>query len=367
MPEKQGGAGSARPARAWEPKASTLRGALLGCGHVSVFHLRAWQQIEGVTIVALANRTVEKAQARAREFGLPEEHVYRDYRDLLEAEDLDFVDVATDPAVHREQVEACARHGRHILCQKPLAPCLDDARAMIAAAEAAHVLLSVNENWRWRSWYRRLKRLVDEGAIGRPRYARIARHSDIALPGVPGQLPPLFASQPYTRELDRLIVYDWGIHLIDVLRFLFGRIDSMYARMSKASSLSQGEERAVLTLDVSGVIAVVDISWATVNGPAKHSPLEHVTIEGDDGTIKLSPDRGNLLRVRSRSGSLEERAFEGSAEDAYQASYTAAQRHFVECLRSGQVPETVAGDYLETLAATFAAYESAMLNQVVCL
>ncbi len=143
-----------------------LRGAVLGCGHISPFHLRAWARIEGVEIVALANRTLEKAQARAREFGVPLEHVYSDYRELVERERLDFVDIATAPHIHREQAESAARHGLPVLCQKPLAPSLEDARAMAAACAAAGVLLSVNENWRWSSWYRELKRLMLEGTIG---------------------------------------------------------------------------------------------------------------------------------------------------------------------------------------------------------
>ena len=63
-----------------------LRGALLGCGHVAPFHLRAWAEIEGVEIVALANRTVSKAEALAREFGIPLAHVYGDHRELLDSE-----------------------------------------------------------------------------------------------------------------------------------------------------------------------------------------------------------------------------------------------------------------------------------------
>jgi len=279
-----------------------LRGAVLGCGHISPFHLRAWARIEGVEIVALANRTLEKAQARAREFGVPLEHVYSDYRELVERERLDFVDIATAPHIHREQAESAARHGLPVLCQKPLAPSLEDARAMAAACAAAGVLLSVNENWRWRSWYRELKRLMLEGTIGRPRYARIARHRNETLPRPDGSLPELFVEQPYTLELDRLILFEWGIHLIDVLRFLFGEVRSVFARVDKVSPLVRGEDRAVVVLDLCGVTGVLDLSWATLDGEAAHSRLEHVTIEGDDGTLELLPGEEDLLQVRTRAG-----------------------------------------------------------------
>lgn len=344
-----------------------LRGAMLGCGQVSLFHLRAWAQIEGLEIVALANRTVSKAEERAREFGIPLEHVYDDYRRLLDRERLDFVDIATAPDAHAEHVKAAAAYKLHVLCQKPLAPTLDEARAMLAACEEARVILSVNENWRWRSWYREVKRLLDERIIGRPRYARIVRHSDITLPRPDGGLPPLAVKQPYTIEMDKLIVYEWGTHLIDVLRFLFGEASSLYARLDKVSSHFRGEDRALLTLDVGGVTGLIDISWATVTGEVPFSQLERVTIEGDGGTLELLPDEGDLLRVTTKSERWQRPAFDATPDEAYQASYTAAQHHFIECLRSGTEPETSARDNLRTLATTLAAYDSAARGEVVHL
>lgn len=347
----------------------TLRGALLGCGQVSLHHLRAWAQIEEAEIVALYNRTVSKAEARAWQFGIPLEHVYGDYHELLDTEEVDFVDIATAPQIHREQVEAAAAHERHVLCQKPMAPTLEDAHAMIGACEAAGVLFSVNENWRWRSWYRDLKNLLNEGVIGRPHYVSIVKHRSVTLPGRDGSPPPL-AAEPHTMELNRLIVYDWGIHLIDVLRFLFGDVTSVYARMDKVSPHVKGEDRALLALDPGSIIGVIDISWATVLAQPDSSNLdtrpENVTIEGDKGTIELL-EHGNVLRVTAAGKTSQHAAYRGTPEEAYQASYTAAQRHFVECLRSGQIPETVASDNLRTLMATLAAYESAAGNQVVCL
>jgi predicted dehydrogenase len=344
-----------------------LRGAMLGCGHIAPFHLRAWAQIEGVEIVALANRTVSKAEARAREFGIPLEHVYSDHRELLAKEDVDFVDIATAPHVHRQQVEAAAAYGRHVLCQKPFAPTLEDARAMIVACDQAGVLFSINENWRWRSWYRELKRLLDEGVIGRPYYMRIARHANSALPLPDGSRHRVFIEQPYMADMDKLILYEWGIHHIDVMRFLFGKVTSVYARMARVSPLYKGEDRVLVTLDVGGVTCLIDLSWSTVKKVERRSNLEYVTLEGDAGTAELLPDHGDILKVTTRSDTWQRPAFDVTPEEAYQASYTAAQRHFAECLREGRLPETVAGDNFETLAATMAAYESAAKNQVIYL
>jgi len=347
------------------PRGHVLRGALLGCGHISTFHLRAWEQIVGVKIVALANRTLSRAEQRAREFGIGLEHVYSDYHELLGREDLDFVDIATAPDIHRMQVEDAAARGLHIFCQKPFAPSLEDARAMITACDQAGVLFAINDNWRWRSWYREMKHLVKEGAVGKPRYLRIVRHNAGALPLPDGSVPPMFANQTYMLAMDRLIVFEWGIHLIDVVRFLVGNVESIYARMSRTSKVGAGEDRALMMLVAGGVDCLIDISWASVGVEKRASQLEQVALEGETGSIELLPDDGDLLRVSSLQSTWERPAFDGSPEEAYQASYTAAQRHFAECLRKGIEPETVASDNILTLKAAFDAYTSATQGQVI--
>ncbi len=182
-----------------------FRGALIGCGAVAPNHLQAWEQIEGVEIVALYNRTVSKAEALAPQYGIPKEKVYGDYQELLEKEKLDFVDIATAPDIHREQVEMAVAFGLDILVQKPIAPTLEDTHAMIATCEEAGLLLSVNENYRWRSWYRDLKDLLNDEVIGHPHYVSMVKHRDIALPGPDGS-PPRLAHEPHLMELDRLII-----------------------------------------------------------------------------------------------------------------------------------------------------------------
>lgn len=349
-----------------------LRGALLGCGSIAAYHLRAWAQIPGVQIVALANRTLSKAEALAGEFGVSMNHVYSDYRALLDAEQLDFVDIATAPSVHREQVLAAAARAVHVLCQKPFALSLDEAREMIAACQSAGVRCVVNENWRWRSWYREVKAMLAAGTIGAPRYARFQFHVDMLLPSAAGDVPLLLKVQPYTAQLPRLIVLEWGIHLLDVLRFLFGEVRSVYARMGRVSPLVAGEDWAVVTLQFHcGVVGLVDISWVSATPVEKRltrGNLDPLVVEGDAGTIELNPYEGDVLMITTAQGTERRPAHPGLAPaEAYQASYVAAQQHFVDCLRSGEAAESEASENLKTLAIAWAAGESADKDGVVFL
>lgn len=347
-----------------------LRGALLGCGSIAPFHLRAWAQIPGVEIVALANRTRSKAEALAGEFGIAAAHVYGDYRELLDREPLDFVDIATAPSVHREQVLAAAAHGVHVLCQKPFATSPQEAGAMIAACRAAGVRCVVNENWRWRSWYRQLAAMLAAGTIGVPRYARFQYHADMLLPGAAGELPPLLQVQPYTARLPRLIVLEWGIHLLDVLRFLFGEVGSVYARMGRVSRLVAGEDWAVMALQFrSGVTGVVDISWVSAIPQERRltrGNLDPLVVEGEAGTIELNPYEGDVFVISTAQGTERRPAHPGQTPaEAYQASYVAAQQNFVDCLRSGKPSESEATENLKTLAIAWAAGESSDRNDVI--
>jgi len=342
----------------------TLKGALFGCGQVTWYHMRAWEAIPNVRIAAIANRTVEKAYTLATRFGVAKNAVYASHAELLEKENPDFVDIATVPDIHEEQVRDAAAKGCHILCQKPLAPSLASARSMIRCAENAGVLLSVNENWRWRAWYRRLKELLDAGVIGTPGYCCIKRHSGVALRGENGEMSALLVKQPYTANLDKLIVYEWGIHIIDVVRFLFGEPERVYAALSKTNTDFRGEDRAVVNLELRKMHVVIDISWATVEAPKSQSQLEYVEIEGNEGSIAVLPDE-NMIRVTTRTGTKEEKAAALPPSEEYQNSYLRTQSHFIDRLRNGGLPETHGGDNLHTLACVFAVYESASRRNVV--
>jgi D-apiose dehydrogenase len=363
-----------------------LRAALLGTGSIAPYHLTAWQRAPGVEIVALYNRTVDKAHALAERYGIGHEHVYGAVDALLAAEPgLDFVDIALAPDLHRAAVEAAAARGLHVFCQKPLAPSLDDAEAMLAACQRAGVLLSVNENWRWRAWYRQVKQILEAGTLGRLRYARIASHRNVTL-GLPdGTLPGLLVHQAYTGAMPRLLVYEWGIHLIDTLRLLLGEPQWVHAHMAKVTDKFAGEDRALMTFGFGEVAASIDISWATYAPHDLPSLLEEVQIEGDAGSLALIPNQGSgdMLRLvvplppervpvnRERPWSpvmtTAQAVHDGDVAAAYQASYDAAHQHFAACLRAGRLPETHAGDNLHTLRAMFAAYQSAAEKRVVAL
>lgn len=342
-----------------------LRGATLGTGSISLHHLLAWQAIPGVEIVALANRTRSKAVEMGARFGIDEAHIYADYRELLAREQIDFVDIATAPHVHREQVLAAAGHGLAVLCQKPFATSIPEAIEMMEACERAGVRCIVNENWRWRRWYRALKQMLDARVIGKPRYARLEHRNDSVLPQPDGTPPTLITRQPYVVEMPHLMIYEMGIHFIDVMRFLFGDIRRVYAYTDRISPLVRGEDMATVLLEFDGLTACLDLSWATYVPEEKRSvrgQVDALVVEGDQGTIEFDPQDDML--IISTPGSVEKRPARAglSRAEAYQESYLNTQSHFVESLRSGRMAENEARDNFKTFLATMLAYRAAELR-----
>ena len=115
---------------------TTYRGALIGCGFFSHNHMNGWRDLPGAEIVAVCDRDEDRARAMAEKFGIAK--AYADAGEMLAAETVDFVDIATTAASHRPLVELAVRHAKTVICQKPFAENLADAEAMVAAAQRTH-------------------------------------------------------------------------------------------------------------------------------------------------------------------------------------------------------------------------------------
>ena len=326
-----------------------LRGALIGCGFFAMNHLDGWREVEGAEIVALCDsEPVRLAEAAAR-FGIA--RTYADAGEMLAAEGLDFVDIATTVASHRPLVELAAGAGVDMICQKPFAETMADARAMVAAAEAAGRVLMVHENFRWQSAIRRAR---DEmAAIGKPFWGRVSFRSGF----------DVYATQPYLATDPRFIIQDLGIHILDVARFLFGDVATLAATTQRVNPAIRGEDVATALLaHASGATSVVDCSYAS-RLPRENFPETLLEIEGTEGSLRL--DAGYRLSVHVCGETHEidaaplllpwaERPWHNIQE-----SVLNIERHFAECLRDGRKPETSGADNLKTLALVYAAYDSA--------
>jgi predicted dehydrogenase len=294
--------------------------------------------MDDVELVAACDLDPVRARAAAP-------RAYTDAGEMLDREQLDFIDIATRPATHLELVRQTLTRRIPTICQKPMASTWEEACEMTRLAREAGVPLVIHENWRWQPWYRETQRLIEAGAIGKPvSYCFRTRQRD----GM-GEKP--YARQPYFSEMPRLLVYETIVHHIDTARFLFGAIDSIYARVRRHNPAIRGEDCAMLVVrhesQVDGVIDGHRFLDPEPPGPA----MGEAWIDGDAAGLRINA-RGEIFRGA-------ELVYTPPPDPGYKGdSVYATQRHFIDSLKSGVADESNAQAYLETFAAVEAAYRS---------
>jgi predicted dehydrogenase len=336
-----------------------MKFAMIGAGFWARYQLAGWREA-GVECAAIWNRTREKAEALAREFGIPA--VYDDPAQMLRDARPDFVDIVTGVETHRELVELAASHVLPVICQKPLAPTLADAEAMDAACRAAGVPLLVNENWRWQTPIRELKRILCSGAIGDIFRARIDFISGF----------PVFRNQPALAVLEQFILTDLGTHTLDTARFLFGEAGSLCCHTMRVHREIVGEDVATVMLRMrSGATVVVEMAYAGTSLERECFPQTLIFVEGSRGSAEIAPDY--QVRVTTGRGTDARRcpppryAWADPAYDVVHSSIVPCQRHLAAALRGETAAETSSADNLRTLRLVFGAYDSARSGQVVSI
>ncbi|SLN27153.1 1,5-anhydro-D-fructose reductase [Aquimixticola soesokkakensis] len=336
-----------------------LKGALIGCGFFAQNQMHAWAGIEGVEIVALCDRDPERLAQTARDFGIA--RCYTDAADLFEDAGFDFVDIATTVPTHKSLVEMAARAQVHVICQKPFALTLADARDMVSAVQATGKTLMIHENFRWQSAVRRTIDCLRAGTIGTPFFGRISFRSGY----------DVYAGQPYLAEGERFIIEDLGIHILDIARALFGPVAQITATTARINPAIKGEDVATMMLaHHNGVTSVVDCSYATRRTPETF-PQTLLEIDGTAGSLRL--DAGYRLSVHKEGAATSYDVAPPLLDWASQPwhniheSVALIQRDFIDCLLDGRTPETSGADNLETFALVEAAYRSAAQGRTIDL
>jgi D-apiose dehydrogenase len=330
-----------------------LKGVGIGAGYFSPFQYEAWQRIPEVEITAICNRNFEKAEPLMKRYGIPRH--YTDYREMIEKEKPDFIDIITPPETHLEMTKFAAERNIHVICQKPLAPTFEEGKRIAEYARKAGIRFMVHENWRFQPWYREIKKLLLREEIGQVHYMYWRQRMGDGW-GKNAYIP----RQPYFRSYPRLIVYENGIHFIDTFRYLAGEIKRVFAYLKKLNPVIAGEDFALVTFEFKkqGMLALWDANrYNESNSENPRLTFGEFHIDGDKGTIRLYSN-GQLtiqkLGKKEKKHDYEMNPVNFSGDCVY---FT--QRHFIDCLLNGKEFETNGQDYLKSLAVQEAVYKSA--------
>jgi predicted dehydrogenase len=319
-----------------------LRGGVVGCGMISEFHLRGWQRIPEIEIVALADPSPQAAEDRRARYA-PQARLYPGISELLAAEQLDFVDIITPPWLHAEHCRLAKAANVHVICQKPLCLDLQEARALVADMATSPKIFAVHENHRFRPWFLELRRRHAAGFFGALRYLRI------------DQFDPYEPAEKFKADAARGVVLEYGTHIIDMVRVLLGEPRSTYARAHKPNPRVRGESLAHITYAYDQATAVVDLAW-------KAAGLQQggLLLIGDRGEAYFEGrhTRDASARLRLLSGNEVVLDETRSPTEDYVDSFYLLERDVIDAILSGRAPEQTGAENLKTLEATFATYRS---------
>ncbi len=325
------------------PRARFLRIAVIGVGMYGRLHALACRQHPLVELVAVEDRDPERADAVAREVGVP---AYRDVAALLDEQEIEAVIVATPEQVRREIAVLCARAGKHLLLEKPLAPTVEECDAIVEAVRASGVTALVDLSLRFDPRYAAVKEAITAGRLGDLITVVAKRNGTIV------------GARHYGRWTDLLL--STAIHELDLLRWYAGPIERVSAEATFRHSPYEGLETAVFaTLRFTGgAIGLLETSWARPQGvPDRLDARCEVVGTAGAATVDLA---GHGLRLtEGEATTFPDFAYWPVSRGRVGGTLRAALDHFARCVLDAEAPLATLEDGREAVRLALAVREAA--------
>jgi len=316
--------------------------ALIGCGGISEYHLRAYAAM-GLEVVALCDRDAARAEKRRAEF-FPNAQVFSDSEKLLRLTAVEVVDIALHPAHRVEVIEAALRARKHVLSQKPFVLDLEVGARLAELADAHDVKLAVNQNGRWAPHFSYLAAAVQAGVIG-----------EVASVDFTVQWDHTWTAGTTFEDIPHLVLLDFGIHWFDLAaRFTAGRKpERLWASVARTNSQKMKPPMlGHVAIDYPG--AQVRINF---NGHVQHGQEDRTVICGSRGTLRsFGPSLSEQTVVLHRPEGRSSPQLEGTW---FTSGFQGAMGELLCAIEDNREPSHGARNNLESLALCFAALAGA--------
>lgn len=266
---------------------AALRCAVVGLGTFGSFHARVWNELPETSLAAVCDKNEARAAEIGARYGVP---WYTDHRAMLRECGCDAVSVATPDHLHRAVAVDCARAGKHILVEKPLATTREDVHAICDAAAQSGVRAMCDLHNRVNPPFALARQQIERGALGGVRsiYLRMNDACSVAT----GMLS-------WTK--DSSILWFVGVHSLDLICFLSG---SRPRRVYAASTRGVLDGMGIPAVDLyqtslemeNGVIAQMENGWIVPNGSPSLIDMK-CSVLCAEGMLKVNGSDSDLLRV----------------------------------------------------------------------
>lgn len=328
--------------------------AIIGCGAIAnTRHAPGVAGHPGAALYAVCDPVRENADRLAGAYGT--KAVYR-VEEVLEDPAVDAVIVCTPERFHCANVTAALEAGKDVLCEKPLAMTLQEGQAMLDAARRSGRLLMVAFGQRLSPGHQMAKRLLEEGAIGKPlAFRTVLAHRGAEFSTIEGASPDF-----YDKKLSGIgdVMLSVGCHRMDLIPYLLGGAVSAVSAWLPTLSKTYADGRPIaaadhgmLTLELdNGVTGTAWISWCDYGQPERET-----VVYGSEGVLTVY--RGPELTIDRGDGRTERRPVPPEPGE-----WQLPTRHFIDVLAGAATPVCTGLDGMACLAVLEAARRSHALG-----
>jgi len=335
--------------------------ALVGCGRIAKRHAELLSGVvENARLSAVCDTDESRARSFGEKYGVP---WFTDMDDMMAQAKPDVVSVLTPSGLHKEHVVRLAPYGRHIVVEKPMALTLDDADAMIAACDRHGCRLFVVKQNRFNVPVVKLREAIEQERFGklvmgtvRVRWCRTQAYYDQdAWRG--------------TWALDGGVLTNQASHHVDLLEWMMGEVDSVFAKSTTALVDVETEDTALAILKFrNGALGCIEATTA-----ARPKDLEgSISVLGENGTVEIGGFAVNQMKTWSFTqaapddGEVLEK-YSVNPPNVYGFGHQAYYEHVLECLDSGKQQLVDGLEGRRSVELITAIYESIETGQEVSL
>ena len=317
-----------------------MKYALIGCGRIAFNHIKASIENE-INIVAVCDVADENIETLLVKHKLGSSNIkrYKDYKEMIDKEDIDFISIATESGLHAEIALYCIEKGIHVIIEKPMAMSIEDCEKIIKLSEERNVKVSACHQNRFNVPVQKLRKAIENKDFGKLSHGTIHvrwnRNKDY------------YTQAPWrgTWEQDGGALMNQCIHGIDLLRWMMGdEVEEVYGvtRQVFHDYLECEDLGTAIVKFKNGAIG-------TIEGTTNVYPTnleETLYIFGEKGTAKLGGKSVNTIDVWDFEGENEDMSgLEEKTENVYGNGHTLLWKDFIESIKEDRKPyvDAVAG------------------------
>lgn len=303
-----------------------IKFGIAGCGHIARRHAEAILKLPQAELAAAYDVAPQALESFTRSYGV---RGYREYEEMLGRKELDVIIVCTPSGLHAEMGVMAAHSGKHVLVEKPMALTLEGADRLIDACEKEGVLLSVVLQNRFKPSFQMLKSALEEGRFGKLSHAGVTVRWN--------RNEAYFLNNPWRgkKDEDGGVVMNQAIHSIDLLRWLMGEAESVFAYTATRYRPIEAEDVGVAVLKFkNGALAVIEAASTVYPKNLEES----VAVFGEKGTVVIGGVTAGEIKNWRFSNDLEIdhlQPIENEATLCKESGHMAVLQDMIKAIKAG--------------------------------